>query len=113
MKLDNYPYHGWDFAEVADALGIPSDTWNYIDNKPYPIWDWDDFIWLKHYIDSLFTHMESRPRAKFCKEVRIFLPELIKQEHTYWTPIWKGLLAIEEDFTFLQAVSCLIDHMWD
>ena len=29
-----------------------------------------------------------------------------------WKPIWLGLLACEDDYTFMQAAYALAEHMW-
>ena len=113
MKLDNYPYNGWDYSELGEALNICTDAWDDFKGEPYPHLDWDDSVWLKYYIQNLKWHGESRPSLKFCKELRAFLSELIKQDHTYWSPIWQGLLLCKSDYTLLQATRCLIGYMLD
>lgn len=44
---------------------------------------------------------------------RKYLKALREQENGYWGPIWDGMLAVEDDYTFLVAVLALLAHMWN
>jgi hypothetical protein len=105
MKLDNYPFNGWDYTELAEA-------WNlYI-----PVWPMDDKL-IEYYLEGLFRNYNgnkpTRPMRKAAKDIRLFLTELSKSKISYQSPMWKGMSEIKDDFTLIQMTIPNIGYMWD
>lgn len=117
MKLDNYPFEGWDWTELAKAwnLYIPEDYWiagigDYLYN------DHDPVVWLIRSSLQQYNGMAStRSMQKMANDVRIYLRLLGDPDnsHTYSSPLWYGMSKIEDDFTLLNYTCELIGGMWD
>lgn len=93
-------YKGYDWTELAEALGVeipdcddPTPLIEYIDNASY----WDDGEGVKN------------PHTK---EMRKFLNALCKNCVFYSVPIWKGLKQIKNDETFIKYFLHLLPFMW-
>jgi hypothetical protein len=63
----------------------------------------------QHLLDVCGTNTALKQTAK---DVRTFLRALIKQENSYSTPVWKGLLAVKDDETLLKFTIELLECMW-
>jgi len=114
-------FDGYDYAELIEA-------WNLSFPDPYELEDifdedeqlfYEERYYLKEFIENFLTAKllgESGRRSKFTQraitDLKMYLEELGKCELSYFNPVWKGMLEIEDDFTFLQVVESLIGHMW-
>ena len=107
MKLDRYPFNGWDWTELCECWNIPSE--DYSDFNIYT----DDAQHIKLYLRSCLNYEKSRVMRKTANDIRDYLVELALQDHTYKTPVWEAMSGIEEDFTLIQLTISMIDHMWD
>ena len=117
MKLNNYPFTGWDWTELAHAWNvyIPEDFWiagigDYVCN------DYDPVVWiiqeaLKQYNGMTSTYV----MRKMANDIRIYLRLLGNPttSHTYSSPLWIGMSKIEDDWTLLSYTCELIGNMWD
>ena len=107
LKLDNYPFDGWDYIELAES-------WNLYIPTSIGI---EDHLFIKWYLGGLFNNYNgqapTRPMKKVAKDIRLFLTELAKSEISYMTPMWKGMSEIKDDFTLIQMTIPNIGYMWD
>jgi hypothetical protein len=90
---------GRDWTEISKHFGI--DCTN----------EQESLIKTKAYINSvLMTDKESL----IASEIRVFVKALFERAEGKYdnAPLWKGLLEMESDYTFLKYTSILIDHMW-
>ncbi len=44
--------------------------------------------------------------------IRDYIEAMVACDVGSWGHIWNGLLACEDDYTFMQAVHALAEHMW-
>lgn len=123
MKLDNYPFKGWDWRELCEAwdIYVPDDFY-----EPDPKNEWgfhptcserDPIKWfIKGAIkNEMFGGKKSRPLMKCAKDVRIFLRLLgdEEQSNTFSTPMWRGMAEITDDYTLMCHTIDNIGAMWD
>lgn len=112
MKLDHYPFKGWDYMELAEAWGVymPDDDSLYIEDPALP---------LKYFIVSVMRGYngvnDTRPMKKLANDCRIYLKKLGDPEtsHTYCGPMWLGMANIKDNWTLLNHVMVNIGYMWD
>lgn len=94
-------FKGYDWTELAKCFGL-------FENE------YEDELTLKKTKDYLVTNHFSNTEY-LAKEIRRFLFELYKnclQSKRYSTPVWKGLLNIEDDFTLIKYTIILLEYMW-
>lgn len=65
---------------------------------------------IKQYIVDSY-HSEALTN-KAAGDVRKFLKLLIKNSWGYGKPVWKGLLAVKDNYTLLQFTRELLESMW-
>ena len=116
-KLNNYPFMGWDWMELAHSWNvyIPEDYWikdigDYLHN------DYDPVVWLINSASQHYNGMTpTRPMRKMANDVRIYLRLLGDPDisHTFSSPLWIGLSNVEDDWTLLSYTAELIGGMWD
>jgi len=115
-KLDSYPFHGFDFMELADAWGVYiGDEFNVcgMDGYHRTISDADVLsIFLEQVLKSYNGYKPSYPMRKCANDIRIFTKKLSKG-CTSEAPMWKGMSKIEDDFTLLSYAIKLMGNMWD
>jgi len=108
MKIDHYPFEGWDFMELAHAWNIP-----VIHGSAGDITDADDIVF---YIRSLYKTFDggdmTRPMRKCAKDIRIFVGMLGDCDDNN-SALWKGLASIEDDYSIIRLSIPLIGYMWD
>lgn len=106
MEEKKYNFEGIDWVELLDHFKIEysdEDDDNVILDK------------LTEFLCETNTYGEFDPIVvEGCKK---FLSALIDHEKTcalgsYTLPVWKGLLSIENDWTFMQFFTRLISFMW-
>ena len=59
---------------------------------------------------------DTRVMKKMANDIRAFCRALVDQNHTYMTPVWKGLSEVENDWsliTFIIMDSPILPAMWD
>lgn len=64
------------------------------------------------YIIQSVPYKDKRQK-KVARDIRSFLKKLIKWDNTYKTPVWEGLLKVENDETLLTFTYHLLQDMWD
>jgi hypothetical protein len=101
-------YEGYDYSELLRVLGFlhPDDD----GREEQAIGAFADAL-EEHYV--YYEEEYDEDGQLMILEMREFLTALIGQDHTYVTPLWKGLLAIECDWTFAKYFVKLIRNMWD
>jgi len=107
--MNKRKYNGYDWAEVAQALNIPYD----MDiNSPH---FGQEHKHLEIYLTYLPWHKDSRSLRYAVHQMRTFVDALIieSEQYDYWSPLWKGLAQIEDDYTFMSACIALVGHMWN
>lgn len=109
VKLDNYPFDGWDFMEFSDAWNIPVPYDSIGDRYT----DADCIVW---YLQSTMYnyHGEStRVMRKCAKDIRLFTKELGKSKMSYMSPMWEGMSKIEDDWTIISVAIRVMNMLWD
>lgn len=109
VKLDNYPFDGWDFMEFSDAWNIPV-PYNSAGN---PYTDADCIRWYLQSVMSYFDGNPTRVMRKCAKDIRLFTKELGKSEISYISPMWEGMSKIEDDWTLIGVAMRVMDMLWD
>lgn len=106
-RLDYEP-RGFDFCELAYMLGVIDN----LNEEGYPAgFDEDTVVKeLKAKLGQIIPYPQKDEEMEKC--VRKFLNALIEAEHSYWKPVWEGLLKVEEPYTLYQATSALVECMW-
>jgi hypothetical protein len=101
-------YNGYDYTELLVELGFMPEG---EDEEKFTAVE--DFI---RYMEDHYDYSEAdydEDGKLAILEMREFLTALAGQEHTCVSPLWKGLLAIEDDWTFVKYFVKLIRDMWD
>ena len=119
IKLNNYPFKGWDWAELAVCWNVPYEDiridWD--DNEAIKdLINWDDSVYITNFLAGCFMYNEdSRVLRRICKDLRLYLAKLSESDISCWTEIWKAMsnMPEEHNYTLLQATHALIGHMWD
>lgn len=96
-KLDSYPFCGWDWTEICDALNLP---WIHPDCG-FP----DQVMVLEYYL-SVVIHRHTwgyneRVLPYTANVIRQYTVKLAEVNITYWKPFWEGLSNVKDDETFL------------
>lgn len=85
---------------------------NYEDFNEY-----DPLLW---YINTAMRKYDgckpTRVMRKMANDIRAFCRALAKSDHTYLTPVWKGLSEVEEDWTLIGFITMdcpILPAMWD
>lgn len=107
LKLNSYPFDGWDFMEFSEAWNIPVPYNSF--GGPYT-----DADCIKWYLESVLRYdKETRPMKKCAKDIRIFTDKLSRSKYDYKSPMWVGMSKIENDWTIIKVAIALMDMMWD
>lgn len=122
MKLDHYPFEGWDWTEFLKAWNIyqPEDFYMPDPENKYGFHPTcSEIDPIKWYLRGVMGQHKGckvpRSMQKCAKDLRIFLSMLgdPEQSNTYSHPLWLGMSKIEDDWTLLQFSYDLIQNMWD
>lgn len=93
-----FNFKGYDWTELADYFGVKIFINSTKEAEP-----------LKEFLKSkIYCNGVEQNTIKAC---RAYLKELIKF-NMYSTPLWKGLLKIKHDWTFMIYFIDLVDGMW-
>lgn len=102
------------FVTKLDELFDNYDSW------VEPVYeDFDETDPLIWYIDIVLRRAQgnsTRVMKKMAKDVRDYLNKLAKSNYTYYTPLWRGLAKIKDDWSLLIVISGrgpLLSFMWD
>ena len=109
MKLDNYPFQGWDYLELALA-------WNlYIPDVGSDIEDHKPIEWFLREVLKGYVRGDRRIIGKVSKDLRIFLSKLGDEDNVIGDeyPMWKGLSKVRSNYTLIRLSIPLIGYMWD
>jgi hypothetical protein len=93
-------YRGYDYSELFGYLGIA---------------DSDDAESLfEESLSSILDDAGNRRGKKDVREIRRFIAALADaaEKWCHWAPVWRGVAAVEDDYTFMQAVYALRGHLW-
>lgn len=90
---------GRDWTEISKHFGIDCSN------------EQEALIKTKAHINSVLMTEQENVAAT---EIRVFVKALFERAEGKYdnAPLWKGLLEMENDYTFLKYTSILIDHMW-
>ena len=107
MKLDNYPFDGWDFMELAEAwnIHVPYDSMGVITDADGIV------MYLESVMKSYDGNESTRCMKKCAKDIRIFCIGLSKG-WGYDGPLYKGLSEITDDWTIISYAMKLMGNMW-
>lgn len=94
-------FDGFDYRELAKAWGIPVDKLD----------DEKNLTLLQAHIRGKGL-LEPHPNSQVPKDMRDFLTVLAEIDDGHAAPLWRGLLAIENDLTFRQYYCLLLRGMW-
>jgi len=98
-------FKGIDWTELSVCFGI-------IDK----VEDWQDDTEIlnktKDYLQSML--LNEHKQDEVAHPLRLFLQKLYDNslKHKSNAPIWKGLLEVEDNFTFIKYSVILFEHMW-
>ena len=97
-----YRFKGWDFSELAECfeINVPEDS---ID---------EGVLLIQEYLEKHLEFGSSKLKEN-AKVMRRFLKKLIKEDHSYITSVWAGIVEVEDDFSLIQISIPLIGYMWD
>jgi hypothetical protein len=112
---DNYEFKGWDWTELAPVMGMEEEL-KQLEDVP------------KDYMKSekaLAENMSAKIRSYMCPmdcteeekqevigHLRAFLKKVADVTPGYSRPFYKGILAVENDDTFLQIYAWNLICMW-
>jgi len=97
---DKLEYEGKDWTELSKQFGLFE---NDLEDE-ITLQKTKDYLVSKHFSDT----------ESVSSEIRLFLRALCRNcdGNKYTTPIWKGLLNVEDDFTLIKYTIVLLEHMW-
>ena len=117
VKINNYPFDGFDFTELADAWNVCAFDKDQISDN---VEDWRHSIdsdSIKFYLRNVLKGYDggdpSFVMRKTAKDIRIFATELADCDFHHHGPLWKGLASIEDDFTVISMTIPLVAYMWN
>ena len=98
-----YP-KGWGYDELAERWGLPHE-WKR---------EGDDEKIAKRISEFMLKSLNSKNEKQIAKDLRKFLLKLADCEDRvgFYAPLWRGLVAIENDECLLKAASLLVRKMW-
>lgn len=101
-------YPGFDWSELGVRFGLITPE-QYEDSS----YDEDELLeGIKEYISSNTSPVED-PSPEMVRHLKEHLTLLIERDCTYNSPLWRGLLGIENHYTFCNMCIPLIEYMWD
>lgn len=97
-------FEGIDWTELSKYFGIVK--YDYESGK-----DKEVLLKTKEYLQNILF---SNGEQEVATALRMFLNKLYENSKNFKcnAPIWKGLLEIEDDFTFIKYSIILLDQMW-
>jgi hypothetical protein len=102
-------YKGHDFAQLLEAFGLL----DYTDGADMHAQEDAAIEALRVKLQEHWVAGGYDEEAKrMILEMRDFLTRLVEDDGTDLTPLWKGLLALDHDWTFVEYFLRLIRDMW-
>lgn len=130
-------FRGWGWEEISRWLGAPEITgihiflfklkylWSDIHKTfnryfgKFRITDTEE-IYIELTRDELIKLIVNIHDGNIIKEqkekiegIRTYISRLIEQDHSYLSPLWEGLIKIENETEFLKFVNVLLPYLWD
>jgi len=101
-------YPGFDWSELGVRFGLITPEQH--EDSSY---DEDKLLEeIKAYIEKN-THPVNGVSQEMVRHLKEHLTLLIEHDNTYNSPLWKGLMGIENHHTFCNMCVPLIEYMWD
>lgn len=96
-------FKGWGVEELCEAWGLPIEPWETHKERL------SEYMYAQMSIDEDDSNMK-----KHAADLREFLEVLAAEEEKvgYYAPLWRGLRAIESDWSLLKIGSVLVPYMW-
>lgn len=99
-----FVFKGYDYMELAEALGLQLPHESYLIN-------FSDAGWLAGCLELVKLEEDTVPVAAV---LRRFLRALVEfDKEAFANPVWLGLIAVEDDYTFMQLFIPLVGRMWN
>lgn len=100
------PFKGWDWIELSERWGImapkrASENW-LLQKTQERIYSVSDILADIHKIKA----------AQEYKDCQAFLKALIKNDIGCSSPLWKGLLEVDNSLEFMRYTAMLLPCMW-
>jgi len=128
MKKNKPIFDGFDYGELCEAWGLNEpepvnfrdECFEIIKNTDYAILEtvgsWEEYKLRKH-INTLFddfdNNLEPGDAAKeACEQIREYLKALNNHCINCYSPLYEGIMNMEDDFSMLHAFRCLLRHLW-
>ena len=100
-------FRGWDWQELGEHFGVDLGE------------RYNDATKLREYLEEqsrqfrmTTSDMSLRWKAPHVQACKRFLKMVYKADtHTYWPPVWEGLLKVKNAETFMAAFLALIERM--
>lgn len=118
-------FNGWDYTELSEEwkLYFPDSFTPEFekllkgDETPFK---YDQDYYLKIFIENFLlyrimgksTDQYSKFQKKAISDIRKYLQELSRCPVSYFQQLWKTISEIEDDFSMLQIIVCVIGHAW-
>jgi len=98
--------HGYDYAVLIKVWELEE-----VDKEE----DEADELEIKTLQDYLQTTLSNQNHTlkTVAKDLRFFLKQLSKYDHTYFKGVWKAMSKIKDDFSLVQITIPIIGYMWD
>jgi hypothetical protein len=108
-------YKGFDITELADVLGVREEL-NDADD-PADVAVIQGALVLVMAQIGPWAALDDNKRAKTEKKIRharAFVAALYEEseKHDFYHPVWKGLLEVEDDYSFLRMLHLLATTAW-
>lgn len=108
-KGKEYPFYGYDWQELAEYFGI-----ELPEDEPG---EYESYKVLTKWLESNSLNEDGTPNIAVVDACKAYTSALIRanKDHSFDTPIWKGLLEVGENNneTFMQFIVILLPLMWD
>ncbi len=125
-------FDGYDYFELKDAWNLYFDVElldDYLfdmkrevsDDSIFQLFSSDSyylmlfirhFIFYKLFINGGKKHRHSKFQKRAISDIRKYLKALSSCQMSYFSNVFKEISEIEDDFSMLQMVLCVLGHMW-
>lgn len=101
----NYVFKGWDWCELSRCFDLELMDENEYDMKTLQ-------AFLIEYSRRMFAGNPKEETDLVVTKCKEFLSKIAEFEHDFGSPVWKGLLEVKDDDTFLSFFIDLLPRMW-
>ena len=126
LSVSTSPYYnhfnGWDFMELAGEWELldkyKDQPWTdtSVPIKQQAVHHNDDSRPIREFLESLcqeyMEYHDENLLTKYANDIRMYSRKLALEDSSYYTPLWRGLARIEDDFTIVRATILLLPCMW-